>query len=114
MKPARTFGGGQRLPVVGMASGLILSSLGRARPFVYVQSDASGRWGCGAVWQYQWIQLPWSDGSVELGIAAKEAIPVVLTAFCWVMTGEGNTYSLRWITAQSRWLCSLVHVVILR
>ena len=43
-----------------------------------MQSDASGRWGCGAVWRHQW-----STATADLGIAVKEAIPVVLSAFAW-------------------------------
>ena len=35
----------------------ILRVLGVSRPDCSVQSDASGKWGCGAVWNQQWFQL---------------------------------------------------------
>lgn len=61
----------------------LLSALGCVKPSICLRSDASGQWGCGAVWQQEWLQLQWSPVLADLGIAAKEAIPVVLAAFCW-------------------------------
>ena len=61
----------------------LLSALGRVQPYVCVRSDASGLWGCGAVWRHTWLQLQWSEAAIDLRIAAKEAVPVVLAAFCW-------------------------------
>ena len=60
----------------------LLSALGKVRPTVCLESDASGSWGCGAVWQHRWLQLEWGLGTERLGIAAKETIPVVLAAVC--------------------------------
>ena len=69
---------------VGRWNGIgLLSARGQVQPSVVVQSDASGRWGCGAVWRDQWIQRQWSTATAVLGIAVKEAIPVVLAAFTW-------------------------------
>ena len=61
----------------------LVSALGRVQPDVCVRSDASGLWGCGAVWRHTWLQLQWSEAAIDLRIAAKEAVPVVLAAFCW-------------------------------
>lgn len=61
----------------------MLESLGYLQPSTGVRSDASGRWGCGAVYQQEWLQLRWSPKLARLGIAAKEAMPVVLAACCW-------------------------------
>ena len=46
-------------------------------------SDASGAWGCGAAWQDQWLQLKWPVSWLEVNIAAKEMVPVVLAPAVW-------------------------------
>ena len=61
----------------------LLSVLGKVRSTVCLESDASGGWGCGAVWQHRWLQLKWEPGTERLGIAAKETFPGVLAAVCW-------------------------------
>jgi len=47
------------------------------------QSDASGRWGCGAVLVTQWIQLAWSNEWSRRDIMAKELVPIVLSCVVW-------------------------------
>lgn len=46
-------------------------------------SDAAGKWGCGAVWQDQWLQCPWGECWQEVNIAAKELLPIVLACAVW-------------------------------
>ncbi len=47
-------------------------------PDTVVVSDASGRWGCGALWGAQW------QGHMEgVSIVYKELIPVILAAAIW-------------------------------
>ena len=46
-------------------------------------TDASGSWGCGAVWSPHWFQAPWSSAWLEVNIATKELVPIVLAAAIW-------------------------------
>ena len=52
-------------------------------PDIIFSSDASGSWGCGAVWQDLWIQCPWNNVWSEKGIATKELLPIVLAIAIW-------------------------------
>ena len=52
-------------------------------PDVTFSSDASGSWGCGAVWYDQWIQCAWNNLWMEKGIAIKELLPIVLAIAIW-------------------------------
>ena len=47
---------------------------------ITVYSDASGSWGCGALWQLKWFNLPWSTHLQSCSIAVKELVPVVVAA----------------------------------
>ena len=46
-------------------------------------SDASGHWGCGAWHTSKWFQLRWDERTMQLHIAAKELIPVIIAAVIW-------------------------------
>ena len=59
-------------------------------PDELVTTDASGSWGCGAVWQNAWIQLAWEAEWLDKSIAAKELVPIVLACASW-----GNQWSGR-------------------
>jgi len=48
-----------------------------------IQTDASGSWGCGAVFQAQWLQLKWDRRWASMGIMAKELVPIVLATAVW-------------------------------
>ena len=37
-----------------------------------IQTDASGSWGCVAFFEGDWLQLPWNEAWVPVGILAKE------------------------------------------
>ena len=52
-------------------------------PQIHLYSDASGSWGCGAVCNGSWFQLPWDDSSHSLSIAEKELIPIILAVTVW-------------------------------
>lgn len=52
-----------------------------AQATVEFTSDASGSWGCGAVWAPQWFQHPWNDTWQGIGIAAKELLPIVMAVW---------------------------------
>ena len=51
---------------------------------ITVYSDASGSWGCGALWQQKWFNFPWSAKLQTCSIAVKQLVPVVVTA-CYVV-----------------------------
>ena len=53
------------------------------RPTTEVTSDASGRWGCGAWSRNSWFQLQWPDKNLDIPIAVKELIPIVLAGALW-------------------------------
>ena len=63
----------------------MLCQVRAASPDVEFWIDASGSWGCGAVWGGQWLQLHWIEGSrsTTASIAVKEFLPVVLACIVW-------------------------------
>ena len=52
-------------------------------PQFHIHTDASGSWGCGAVFQDQWYQLPWEESGFKANIMAKELVPIVLSTAVW-------------------------------
>ena len=48
-----------------------------------IHTDASGSWGCGAVFGNQWMQLAWSNKWLQTDIMAKELVPIVLSCAIW-------------------------------
>ena len=61
----------------------ILRALGVSQPDLSVQSDASGKWGCGAVYNRKWFQLQWPPEWLSIDIAVKELLAIVLAAATW-------------------------------
>ncbi len=55
----------------------------KAPPAIIMSTDASGSWGCGAVWPPHWFQVPWDPNWSENNIAVKELVPIVLAAAVW-------------------------------
>ena len=70
----------------------LLVALGEQEPTVFLSSDASGKWGCGAWWNSCWFQLAWSNTACteEVNIATKELIPIVIAAAMWGKNWEGQ------------------------
>ena len=60
-----------------------LGSATLAPPHLTITSDASGSWGCGAIWEHRWFQLQWVGPLQEALIATKEFVPVVLAVAIW-------------------------------
>jgi len=54
-----------------------------AEPGEFIYSDASGSWGCGAVWRREWLQIPWPESWSAHNIALKELAPVVMAVAVW-------------------------------
>jgi len=47
---------------------------------ITVHLDASGSWGCGALWNSNWFNFQWPDHFKEWSIAVKELFPVVIAS----------------------------------
>ena len=60
-----------------------VSFLESSCPDVQIQTDASGSWGCGALFRNHWFQLKWSAEWKRLNIMAKELVPIVLSCAIW-------------------------------
>ena len=62
-------------------------------PGVEIWSDASGSWGCGAVWDLQWLQVKRSDwpSFTTATIAVKELLPIIVAAAIWGQAWGGST-----------------------
>jgi len=46
-------------------------------------TDASGVWGCGAIWKNKWLQCQWNQSWETECIATKELLPIVLAIAVW-------------------------------
>ena len=55
----------------------------RGQPEITFSSDASGSWGCGAMWNERWIQMEWNGSWDQQCIAAKELLPIALACAIW-------------------------------
>jgi len=52
-------------------------------PDFYAQTDASGSWGCAAVFGVHWVQWQWPAEWYKIGIMAKELVPIIFTCIVW-------------------------------
>ena len=61
-------------------------------PSTHVYLDASGSFGCWAVCRdiNQWFQLQWPTSWIDIGIAPKEFVPVVIAAAIWGPSWAGK------------------------
>ena len=64
-------------------------------PDLTLLSDASGHWGCGALFGTQWFQYQWPEGMDKANITRKELIPIILAVAIW-----GHEWSRKTIVAQ--------------
>ena len=62
-------------------------------PDIKVWSDASGSWGCAAVWNGKWFQISWKDHPefMDTSIAGKEMLPIAVAAAIWGKEWRGCT-----------------------
>ena len=76
----------------------VMRDLAGQAPRCEFWSDASGSWGCGAVWQDQWFQVHGGGGVwggvdrpclAASSIAAKELLPIVLAVAIWGPSWKG-------------------------
>ena len=62
----------------------LFHQLGEAKlPRHCIQTDASGAWGCGAVFSKRWFQWSWTAEWSTIGIMAKELAPIVVSCAIW-------------------------------
>lgn len=52
-------------------------------PDVTMFSDASGNWGCGAIWNRHWLQWEWEGLWSDQQITIKELVPIVAACAIW-------------------------------
>lgn len=50
---------------------------------VSLYTDASGNWGCGAIWGTKWLQWKWNKKAQQWHIAPKELLPIVAACLVW-------------------------------
>ena len=50
---------------------------------IVVATDASGTWGCGTIWDNQWLQCQWVSDWEEKSIVAKKLLSIVLVVTLW-------------------------------
>ena len=48
-----------------------------------IQTDASGSWGCGVVFNTQWLQWQWPPEWSNSSIMAKELVPIIFSCIVW-------------------------------
>jgi len=65
-------------------------------------SDASGSWGCGALSESRWFQLPWPVSWLNVPISPKELVPIIVAVALW---------GPLWAGSKVRCLCDNMAVV---
>ena len=73
----------------------MLSALRRQPPVGVVTADASGNWGCGALSDKEWFQLPWEGNLGSSHITIKELTLMVIAVAVWGKKWKGHTILLR-------------------
>lgn len=68
-----------------------LASLCPTPPSVHVFTDASGLFGCGAVWGSEWLQLQWTESSSPLPITQKEVLAIVIAIAGWAKRWQNQS-----------------------
>ncbi len=61
-------------------------------PSLSCYTDASGKWGCGAILStapQAWFQLQWPESWKNINIATKETVPIVIAAAIWGSNWRG-------------------------
>ena len=72
-----------------------LSFINGSTPNHAIVTDASGFWGCGAVFGSQWMQLAWSKEWARMDIMAKELVPIVLSCAVWEPLLSGSSVEFK-------------------
>ena len=73
-----------------------LATCAPSPPSTSFETDASGSWGAGAVWNHHWFQLAWeSDAEKQQNIATLELVPIVVSAAVWGKQWQGQSILCR-------------------
>ena len=67
---------------------------------VDLESDGSGKWGCGAAWGAQWLQWKWNLTAQQWDISPKELLPILLACVVWGRRWSGKRSGVTVITWQ--------------
>ena len=59
-------------------------------PDHHIYTDASGSFGCGAIWACNWLQFRWPQTYSTVPIAPKELVPIVMACVIWGHTWKGQ------------------------
>ena len=55
-----------------------------------LESDASGKLGCAAVWETHWLEWKWNYIAEKWSIASKELLPILLACVVWGKLWSGK------------------------
>ena len=55
----------------------------KSTPYVVIQTDASGSWGCAAYCEGRWLQWEWLTEWANESTMAKELVPIVFSCVVW-------------------------------
>ena len=69
-------------------------------PSVNVFTDASGSFGCGAIWGTLWLQGQWPTDWLQVNIMTKELVPVILACALWGTRWTGQHVQFRSTTCR--------------
>ena len=73
-------------------NGVSLLRLARlANPNHEFFADASGGFGCGAIWDSHWLQYEWPPSFETVAIAPKELVPIVMACVVWGRAWKGQS-----------------------
>ena len=72
-----------------------ISFFNSSAPDYFISTDASGAWGCGAVFGRQWMQLAWSKEWARMDIIAKELLPIELSCAVWGALLSGSNVQFK-------------------
>ncbi len=75
-----------------------------AKTTLEVTSDASGSYGCGAIFGNTWFQASWPPSWEAISITAKELVPIVIAAAFW---------GSQWTKSRVHFFCDNMAVVAL-
>ena len=66
-------------------------------PDFQIWTDASGSWGCAAVWESEWLQVDWQQLPEfgEAPIVVKEMLPIITAVAVWGNQWVGKVVECR-------------------
>ena len=59
-------------------------------PDYEIYTDASGGFGCGAIWTHHWLQFKWPQPYAAVAIASTEMAPIVMACIVWGRAWRGQ------------------------